>query len=178
MSARETPPIALIGLMGAGKSEVARRLASRLNGPALDLDARLETESGASVSEWFERHGEASFRSRERELLERSLEDGPAVIACGGGIVLDPAARSTLALRCRTVWLVVSPAEAARRLTGQERTRPLLAGANAEDRLAALLAEREVLYRAAARFRVMTDGLSADQVADAVLAVLASPAGP
>jgi len=176
MNAAAAPPIALIGLMGAGKSEVAAELALRLGAPALDLDRMIEAECGATVAQWFERHGEASFRRLEGEALARAIESGAAVIACGGGVVLAPGASELLARRCRTVWLEVSPVEAARRLAGREGTRPMLGGAEPRARLAALLEEREALYRAAASRRVHTDGLSADRVAEAVLAALAGAA--
>ncbi|MGH7743058.1 MAG: shikimate kinase [Candidatus Eiseniibacteriota bacterium] len=174
METRPYRPIALIGLMGAGKSEVARMLARRLDAPALDLDALIEADSGASIEQWFERHGEAAFRQREREMLNQALERAPGVIACGGGIVLDQQARALLANHCRTVWLEVSPAEAARRLAGVERSRPLLGEGEPSARLTQLLGERDALYRGAAQVRVPTDGRSASQVADAVLEALAS----
>lgn len=173
MNASAAPPIALIGLMGAGKSEVARELGRRWSAQALDLDAMIEAESGGSIAAWFERLGEVSFREREAELLERAVASGAAVIACGGGIVLGETARATLTRRCRTVWLEVSPPEAARRLAGLEHSRPLLGGTEPESRLAQLLQERAPLYRSAARARVTTDGLSAAEVADAVIAALA-----
>jgi shikimate kinase len=176
MNASTSSPIALIGLMGAGKSEVARRLAVRLGGAAIDLDARIEAESGRSISEWFEQGGEPAFRVREREALERALDGAPAVIACGGGIVLDEAARALLATRCRAVWLEVSPAEAARRLAGAEAARPLLAGRDRRAQLERLQEARAALYLGTARWRVTTDGRSAEQVADAVLAALAGAA--
>jgi shikimate kinase len=174
-------PIALIGLMGAGKSEVARRIAGRLGLPMRDLDAEFERQAGRTIAQWFAERGEASFRERERELLERAVAEGPAVIACGGGAVLDEAARAALAARCRTVWLEVSPAEAARRLSGSAATRPLLTGGGAsgeagsrEAQLERLLIARAPLYRAAARWRITTDALTPEQVTEAVLAALES----
>lgn len=166
-------PIALVGLMGAGKSAVARVLGERLGVAAADLDAMIEAVEGASVAELFERSGEAWFRTRESELLEQALRAGVKVIACGGGIVLDPARRALLKSRCRVVWLEVSPAEAARRTARTAATRPLLAGAPAEARLAQILTEREALYAEVAEVRVRTDGRTAEQVAGAVLAALA-----
>jgi shikimate kinase len=95
--------------------------------------------------------------------------------------VLDEAARAALAARCRTVWLEVSPAEAARRLSGSAATRPLLTGGGAsgeagsrEAQLERLLIARAPLYRAAARWRITTDALSPEQVTEAVLAALES----
>ena len=98
------------------------------------------------------------------------------VVACGGGIVLDPAHRALLKQRCRVVWLQVDPAEAVRRMRvrGGEpgRERPLLAGADPQARLAQLQREREPLYEEAALVRVPTASRDPSQVADAVLAAL------
>jgi shikimate kinase len=171
-----TPPhaIALIGLMGAGKSSVARLLGERLGVSVADLDGMIEAVEGCSVAELFERAGEAWFRRREGELLREALGSGVRVLACGGGVVLDPAHRALLRERCRVVWLEVSPAEAARRVAASNgiEARPLLAGAAPGDRLSALLAERAALYAEAAHARIVTDGLSPQQVADAVIAAL------
>ena len=173
-------PIALVGLMGAGKSVVARALGERLGAAVADLDGMIEAVEGCSVAELFERAGEAWFRRREGELLEQALRSGVRVIACGGGVVLDPARRRTLRERCRVVWLEVEPAEAARRVGAgggdPARARPLLAGAPAGARLAQLLAERAPLYAEVAAVRVPTGGRTPEQVADAVLAALAAAA--
>src|SRR6516225_7547904 len=111
-------PIALIGLMGAGKSAVARVLGERLGVSVADLDGMIEAVEGCTVAELFERAGEAWFRRRESELLERVIATGVGVVACGGGVVLEPKRRAALHERCFTVWLEVTPAEAARRLGG------------------------------------------------------------
>src|SRR6185436_5381496 len=106
MSKRDSPrPIALIGLMGAGKSAVAQVLGERLGVAVADLDAYLEAEEGCSITELFDRAGEAHFRRREGEVLRQALDAGARVIASGGGVVLDPAHRRLLRERCRVVWL-------------------------------------------------------------------------
>jgi shikimate kinase len=170
-------PIALVGLMGAGKSTVARLLGERLHARVMDLDAQLEAAEGCSVWEMFERHGEAAFRRREAEILEQALASGAQVLACGGGVVLDPVQRERLKQRCRTVWLEVSPEEAARRVGGNGRIRPLLASGRAEDRLATLLRERAAHYLEVALLRVVTDGLSPAEVSEAILAAPELAAG-
>src|SRR5687768_14884416 len=119
-------PIALVGLMGAGKSAVAPLLAARLKGRAADLDARIAADAGCSIHEIFAREGEAGFRRRESTQLTALLDDPPSVLACGGGVVLDPERRERLKSACRVVWLRVSPEEAARRLDQVGETRPLL----------------------------------------------------
>lgn len=176
----KTRPIALVGMMGAGKSVVARLLGERLGASVADLDAMIEAVEGCSIAELFERSGEAGFRRREGELLAQVLNQGVRVVACGGGIVTQPDRRRELRERCTVVWLEVSPAEAARRVTSGSgapaRLRPLLAGGDPEARLRELLAQREPHYAEVAHVRVATDGLAAPQVADAVLRALASRA--
>lgn len=161
--------------MGAGKSVVARVLGERLGVAVADLDAMLEAEEGCTIAELFQRDGEAAFRRRELRLLEQALAAGADVVACGGGIVLSPAARAVLRARCRAVWLEVAPEEAAKRLHEVLETRPLLAGGAAADRLAALLAERAPLYAEVAVARVRTAGLDPGQVVEAVIRSLAAP---
>ena len=158
--------------MGAGKSAVARILGERMGAVVADLDAMIEAEEGVSVAELFERAGEPYFRRREGELLERALAAGARVLACGGGVVLDPVRRRRLRERCRVVWLEVSPAEAARRVGAGGGGRPLLEGGAPGPRLAALLAARVPLYAEVATARVATDGLDAGQVAARVLEAL------
>ena len=165
-------PLALVGLMGAGKSAVARILGERFGVTVADLDAFIEAEEGCTIAEFFEREGEAYFRRREGEVLRQALEAGARVIACGGGVVLDPAHRAFLHDRCRVVWLEVSPAEAARRV-GDAGGRPLLAGAPPLPRLTDLLAARGPLYADVGHLRITTDGRTPEQVADAVLAAVA-----
>ena len=170
-------PIALIGMMGAGKSSVARVLGERLGVSVADLDEMIEAVEGCTVAELFERAGEPWFRRREGELLAESLRSGVRVVACGGGIVLDPARRKLLREICRVVWLEVDPEEALRRVRTEgadpARTRPMLAGGDPEQRLRDLLLERSPLYAEAAHVRVSTTGRTPMEVADAVLAALA-----
>jgi shikimate kinase len=177
MNERQARPIALVGMMGAGKSAVARLLGERLGASVADLDSMIEAVEGRSIGELFERSGEAWFRRREGELLAQVLNQGVRVIACGGGIVTGPEQRRQLRERCTVVWLEVSPAEAARRLAAASAdpagTRPLLAGGDPGTRLRELLAQREAHYAEVAHERVATDGLDAAQVADAVLRALA-----
>lgn len=164
-----TRPLALVGMMGAGKTAVARILGERLGAVVADLDAAIEAAEGRDIGTMFEREGEAWFRRREGEILRQSLAAGARVVACGGGVVLDPANRALLRERCHVVWLEVTPAEAARRI-GDAGTRPLLAGGPAPARLAAILAERAPFYAEVAHQRIVTDARTPDQVSDAILA--------
>ena len=166
-------PIALVGLMGAGKSAVARVLGEQLGASMADLDAMVEASEGRSVAEIFAHAGEEHFRRREGELLAEVLRAGVGVIACGGGVVLDPDHRRALRDRCRVVWLEVSPAEAVRRIAASGeplQSRPLLAGESPESRLAELLAARTPLYEEIAQLRVQTDGRTPAEVVDLILA--------
>jgi shikimate kinase len=158
--------------MGAGKSAVARVLGERLGAAVADLDAMLEAEEGCSIAALFERDGEPAFRRREARLLEQALAAGADVVACGGGIVLSPAARGVLRERCRTVWLEVTPEEAARRVRASLGSRPLLAGDSPRARLEVLLGERGRLYAEVAAARIPTGSLAPPDVADAVLHAL------
>ncbi len=167
-------PIALIGLMGAGKSVVAEHLASTLGVPLADLDARIEGEAGRPIAALFAEEGEAAFRVRERESLRHALAEGAGVIACGGGIVVGAQTREDLRHRCRVVWLEVEPDEAARRVANTASSRPLLAGGEVPDRLRALLSERRELYARTAHARIATDGRSIAEIADLVIAALRS----
>lgn len=161
-------PIALIGLTGAGKSRVARELGERFGTAVADLDEMMEAEEGLTVAGLFARSGEAWFRRREGEILEQALAAGAGVLACGGGIVTDPARREALRRRCRVVWLEVSPEEAARRVARELGTRPLLAGQDPRVALEDMLERRAPLYAETAAIRVDTTGRTPAQVADAV----------
>lgn len=172
MTVQDARPIALIGLMGAGKSVVARALGERLGVAVADLDSMLEAEQGVSIAELFDQQGESWFRRREGEVLRAALMAGARVVACGGGVVLEAAHRAVLAERCRVVWLEVSPAVAAGRIDAEAGRRPLLAGGPAAPRLQALLVERTPLYARVSDLRVSTDGRTPDEIADAVLAGL------
>ena len=173
MHAMTRPPIALIGIMGAGKSAVARELGYRLGVDAEDLDDMLEADVGCSIGEYFAREGEAAFRRREGELLRAAVDRGARVIACGGGIVIDAAQRLLLLKRCHAVWLEVTIPEAWRRVAASGRVRPLLHGTAPEDTLAMLLARRAALYSEVARIRIATDGRSPRDIAGDVIDSLA-----
>jgi shikimate kinase len=160
--------------MGAGKTAAGRALAARLGGACLDLDARVAETAGCTIAELFAREGEAGFRARESAALEAAVASGAAVIACGGGVVLAPRNRELLAARCRVVWLEVEPAEAARRLARERPgiARPLLDGGDPAGRLSVLLAERRTFYDQVARWRIRTDALAPEAVAEEILRLL------
>ncbi|HEU5003526.1 MAG TPA: shikimate kinase [Actinomycetota bacterium] len=164
--------VVLIGMMGCGKSEVGRRLATALGMEFVDLDAVVEQEAGRSVTEIFSVEGEAGFRVRERAAVGKVAGRPGLVVAGGGGVVLDPANAAALRSGATVVWLQVSPGVAAARL-GTDAGRPVLAGrrGDLESRLRALTEERSAAYQAAAHLAVDGDG-SPGEVAGVIAAAL------
>ena len=162
--------IVLIGMMGSGKSSVGDALARRLGRTLVDVDLLIEAAAGRSVAQIFADEGEASFRTWERAAILEATAVPGAVIACGGGAVLDPDNVAALRAAGMVVWLQVSPEVAALRL-GSDEGRPVLRAMSGElaERLRTLIARRAEAYTAAADRVVDADG-PAEVVADAVLA--------
>src|SRR5215469_7126978 len=105
VSALRTRSIVLIGMMGAGKSSIGRRLAARLGIPFVDADAEIEAAAGMTIKDIFDAHGEPSFRSGEARVIARLLEHGPQVLATGGGAFMNPKTRATIHDKGISVWL-------------------------------------------------------------------------
>jgi shikimate kinase len=143
------PNLVLVGPMGAGKSSIGRRLAARFGLPFVDVDREIEAQTGTTVATIFDCEGEAGFRARERTVLAALLAGAGAVIATGGGAVLDPATRTLLAQRGFVVYLQVGLEQQLERLA-RDRSRPLLAGADRREVLERLGRERGPLYAAVA----------------------------
>jgi XRE family transcriptional regulator, aerobic/anaerobic benzoate catabolism transcriptional regulator len=142
--------IALIGLRGAGKSTLGRRLAEARGIPFIELDREIERESGLELSEIFALYGQTAFRRYERRCLEAVIEHHPrAVIATGGSLVSEPGTFDLLLAACFTVWLKAAPAEHMGRVLAQGDTRPMAENTEAMADLRRILAGREVLYRKA-----------------------------
>ena len=97
--------IALVGLMGAGKSAIGKRLALRLGLPFVDADDEIERAADCTIAEFFERYGEAEFRAGERRVIARLLDKAPLVLSTGGGAYMDPETRALLRAKAVTVWL-------------------------------------------------------------------------
>ena len=97
--------VALVGLMGAGKSAIGRRLAQRLGLPFVDADDEIERAAGCTIAEFFERFGETEFRNGERRVIQRLLEGPPHVLSTGGGAYIDPETRALMREKALTVWL-------------------------------------------------------------------------
>ncbi|MCM8556371.1 shikimate kinase [Sphingomicrobium sediminis] len=162
--------IVLVGLMGAGKSTVGRRLARRLGLPFTDSDHAIEDASGYSAAEMFERFGEREFRDGERRLVARLAEGDVQVIATGGGAFVDPGTRHLLNEKCITVWLDAPVAVLAER-TGRRDTRPLLRDGDRAETLERLMNERRDAY-AEAHLRVRSANQAHGNVVDAIIAAL------
>jgi shikimate kinase len=173
----EDRPVALIGMMGAGKTAVGRVLARRLGRPFVDADDELVAREGRSVAEQFATYGEAGFRDREAVVLAQVLDRRPpVVVATGGGAVARPANRQRLREAAVTVWLRAPVPELAERV-GSGRDRPLL-GDDPQAALATLLALRAGWYAETAHLVVDTARRRPSEVADEIVAALVAPASP
>jgi shikimate kinase len=137
--------LVLIGLMGAGKSAVGRRLAASLNLPFTDADSEIEAAAGQSIAEIFAEHGEAYFRTGERKVIARLLENGPKVLATGGGAYMDPETRAAVKEHGISIWLKASLRVLMKRV-GRRDNRPLLQVDNPETVMKKLMAERDPVY--------------------------------
>lgn len=137
--------VALVGMMGAGKSSVGRRLAERLAVPFRDADAEIEASAGCTISDIFQHYGEQAFRDGERKVILRLLREPPHVLATGGGALLDASTRANLAEHAVSVWLR-APVDVLLSRVGRRDTRPLLKNGSPRETLTRLLAEREPLY--------------------------------
>lgn len=142
--------ISLVGLRGAGKSSVGKKLATRLGLPFFELDALIEAAAGLSLAEVFAIHGESYYRRLETEVLERFLREHPAsVLATGGGIVTNGDAFDLLKRATRVVWLKARPEDHWERVVKQGDQRPMASSRDAKAELKRLLKTREPLYRQA-----------------------------
>lgn len=180
------PPIdrtlVMVGLMGAGKSAIGRRLAQRLALPFLDADAEIEAAAGCSIDEIFARHGEPAFRDGERRVIARLL-DGPVhVLATGGGAFVDPQTRAKIRERGISIWLRADLDTLVER-TSRRTHRPLLRQGEPREVLARLLAERGPVY-AEADIAIDSDHRPPQATVERVVAALedylrqrAAPAG-
>jgi shikimate kinase len=137
--------VALVGMMGAGKSSVGRRLASRLGVPFKDADSEIEHAAGCSIAEIFERYGEPAFRDGEKKVIARLLGEAPHVLATGGGAFMDETTRGLIKDSAVSVWLQ-APIELLLARTQRRDTRPLLRDGDPRETMQRLLGEREPIY--------------------------------
>ena len=161
--------IALIGARGAGKSTVGRLLGLRLKRTFLDLDYLVEESAGAPLEELWETVGEAGFRRLESQALIEACRLERAIIATGGGAVLDQANRQALRAHGAIFYLEAGAEVLGRRLDGDERPRPVLTPElEPHEEVAALLAKREPIYRELADVRVKADQTPNDVASDII----------
>jgi shikimate kinase len=155
--------IALVGLMGAGKSTVGRKLAESLNSPFVDSDEEIERAAGLSVKEIFDKLGEPEFRRGERRVIERLLNGPPIVLATGGGAFMDPTTRALMKDKATTIWLRADLDVIWKRVNRRD-TRPLLRRDNPKQVLADLEAVRAPVYAEADIVIDSGDGPAAEAI--------------
>ncbi len=137
--------IVLVGLMGAGKTSIGRRLAAHLSLPFRDADVEIELAAGCTISELFQRYGEREFREGERRVIRRLLSADPIVLAFGGGAFMDADTRATVRREAVSIWLRCGLPVLLRRVAGRMH-RPLLANQNHQEVLQRLMAARHPVY--------------------------------
>lgn len=141
----ESRPIVLVGLMGAGKSSIGRRLASQLGLPFRDADAEIEAASNLTVAEFFEIHGEAAFREGERKVIARLLNEPRHVLATGGGAFMNKKTRALISRKGCSIWLRAELDVIYKRCM-KRNNRPLLKTGNPKATLKKLMEERYPVY--------------------------------
>ena len=162
--------IVLVGMMGAGKSTIGRRLAARLRLPFMDADAEIETAAGMTIPEIFEVHGEQHFRDGEARVIARLLESGPGVLATGGGSFMREETQRRVGDKAVSIWLKADTDVIMKRV--KRRTdRPLLQTADPIATVNRLLAEREPVY-GKADLTVASRDVPHDRIVDEVIAAL------
>jgi shikimate kinase len=166
-----TRSIVLVGMMGAGKSSIGRRLASDLNLPFVDADTEIESAAGMSIPEIFEAHGEPYFRSGEARVIARLLESGPKVLASGGGAFINPQTRELIRKRGISVWLKADLDVLLRRIK-RRSDRPLLKTDDPERTLQRLIDERYPIY-AEADVTIQSRDVSHEAIVADIMAGLA-----
>lgn len=155
--------VALVGLRGAGKSTLGRRLAEELHLPFHELNSAIEAEAGMSLNEIFMLYGQPGFRRLERRCLESFINGNDSgVITVGGGIVSEAETFNLLLMNCFTVWVKASPEEHMARVVAQGDLRPMEGSAEAMEDMRRILAAREALY-SKADFTLDTTGCRPDE---------------
>jgi shikimate kinase len=143
-----TRSVVLVGMMGVGKSTIGRRLSARLRLPFVDADVEIEAAAGMSIPDIFETHGEPHFRDGEARVIARLIDNGPGVLATGGGAFLREETRNRIHAKAVSIWLKAD-AEIIMRRVKRRVDRPLLQTADPAATVGRLIAEREPIYRQA-----------------------------
>jgi len=160
--------IALIGFMGVGKTVVGKALAGKLDRRFIELDSLIEQKAGKAIREIFGRDGEIAFRELEIEGTKEVSQEENAVIACGGGIVLNQINIDRLRQKSRIVYLTASPAVIFKRISSDGEERPLLKVTNPALAIRELLRFRKPFYERAADIKIDTSKLDVDAVAEQI----------
>jgi shikimate kinase len=137
--------LVLVGMMGAGKSSIGRKLASQLGLPFVDADAEIELAAGMSISEIFAKHGEPYFRAGEARVIARLLDGGAQVLATGGGAFMNPETRAAIGAKGISIWLKAEYEVLLRRIK-RRSDRPMLKTKDPAETLKQLLHERDPVY--------------------------------
>src|SRR5579862_2059821 len=167
--------VVMVGMMGAGKSSVGRRLAARLGLPFVDADTEIEQAANATINEIFERHGEPYFRDGERRVIRRLLDGEPKVLATGGGAFMLPETRAAIRENGISIWLKADRDLILSRIR-RRSNRPLLKTGDPEAVIDRLLAERQPIYDEA-DIHIQSRDVAHDMVIDDILAALAEHLG-
>jgi shikimate kinase len=162
--------IVLVGMMGAGKSTIGRRLAARLHLPFSDADTEIEAAASMSIPDIFETHGEAYFRNGEARVIARLLDNGPAVVATGGGAFMREETRDRIREKAVSIWLKAD-AEIIMRRVRRRADRPLLQTENPEATVSRLLEQREPVYQNA-DLTIASRDVPHDRIVDECIAAL------
>ena len=163
--------IALVGLMGVGKSTIGRKLAQTLDLPFRDADTEIEKAAGRSISDIFAERGEEEFRAGERRVIARMIEESPHVLATGGGAFMNEETRALIKDKAVSVWLKADLEVLVRRVSRKD-TRPLLVGRDPRKVLKQLMTDRYPVY-AMADIAIETDDRPANAAVEAIIAALA-----
>jgi Shikimate kinase len=137
--------LVLIGMMGAGKSSIGRKLAQRLNLPFVDADTEIERAAGMSISDIFAKHGEPYFRAGEARVIARLLDGGPQVLATGGGAFMNPQSREAIRAKGVSIWLKAEHDVLMKRIK-RRNDRPMLKTDDPAETLRGLMRERDPIY--------------------------------
>lgn len=167
--------IVLVGMMGAGKTTVGRRLAARLGIPFTDADAEIEHAAGQTIGDIFAEHGEEAFRAGERRVIARLLASGPQVLATGGGAFICEETRAQIEAAGVSVWLRADFDTLIRRVR-RRATRPLLSGGDREQVMKRLMGERYPVY-ALADVTVTTREVPHEVIVGEIIAALKAHLG-
>jgi shikimate kinase len=167
--------IVLVGMMGAGKSSIGRRVAIRLGIPFVDADAEIEKAAGMSISDIFVIRGEGEFRAGEARVVARLLESGPQVLATGGGAFANPDIRAAIAAKGISIWLKAEFDVLMKRIK-RRHDRPLLKTEDPGATLRKLMQERDPIY-ALADLTVQSRDVLHDKIVDEIVGALAGQLG-